>query len=494
MPKAMWHQLVASVRLQLRNRAALAYTYAVPLLFLAAFLTLYRRESPPLGRHLGELLAVTALSGACFALPALLVSERERGVWRRYRLAPVPTVLWLGAMLGSVYLLLLSAGTLQITLAMWAGTPLPLHPFDLWVAFTLTCVAFLGIGLLIAMLADTVPAAQALGQSVFLPLLIVGGIVVPLRLLPDWMQRAAAFLPGRYAVDTLESAVTGRGLSDVATAATTLIVMGAASGLAALGMFRWEAGQQIRLSRTLTAIGVAVAAWIAIGALATSRTDSGIEAVPPAALLPPAPPLTASDPPASTSAEKQLPSRRSPPAASAAPIPSEPKPAAAPIRPPVERTWRDVTMDDVNVNLVFVDLPPDHGIVAPINAAYRPYEDVECIRRALPTWSPAAVDDLVQRTRNLLLLAGVPDLLRLEIERDVPIVVFDHLQKTTPKDDLVKVLYWIATHRSDGDLVALDHLSAACLDVLPPDDPEELRDRVAVYAMKLLGRLTGKIK
>ena len=151
-------------------------------------------------------------------------------------------------------------------------------------------------------------------------------------------------------------------------------------------------------------------------------------------------------------------------------------------------------MDDVDVNLVFVDLPPDHGVVTPINAEYRRREDVECIRGALPAWPPAGVDDVVQRARNVLLLAAVPDLLQMDIERDVPFVVFDHLQQKVPKDQLIKVLYWIATHRSEGDLDALDHLAGACLDVQPPDDADLIRERVGVYAMKLLGRITGRIK
>jgi hypothetical protein len=245
---------------------------------------------------------------------------------------------------------------------------------------------------------------------------------------------------------------------------------------------------------TLLVIGAVVAACVAAVLTVTSMTNARIElppsiskasspgADPPIAATPPAvPPLAGAAQPV-------------PPAVVSTPNPARATPEPAPRAPRVERTWRDVTMDDVSVNLVFVDLPPDHGIVAPINAAYRPSEDVECIRRALATWPPAAVDDVVQRFRNVLLLAAVPDLLRLDIERDVPIVVFDHLQKKTPKDELIKVLYWIATHRSEGDLAALDHLAAACLDVAPPDDTDELRDRVGIYAMKLLGRLIGKIK
>jgi ABC-2 type transport system permease protein len=496
----MWRQFVTSLRLQLRNPTALAYNVAVPLLFFAAFWTLYRHESPPLRRHLGELLAVTALSGACFGLPALLVSERERGVWRRYRLAPVSTAAWLVAMLGSSYLLMLVAGALQVAAAIAAGAPSPSHPFDLWLAFTLTCVAFLGIGLLIAMLADSVPAAQALGQTLFLPMLIVGGIAVPLRTLPDWLQRVAACLPGTYAVQALQSAVTGRGPADGITYSLALLVMGVASALAAIAVFRWDAGQRLGFARTIAPAAATVAAWTVVGLTVTSMTIVRVEPVAPISNVPPAPAVETPIVPAApalSAAEQRLPGER--PRVPPSSVVNNPAPARVTPEPPVpasrvERTWRDVTMDDVNVNLVFVDLPPDHGVVTPINTAYRPYEDVECIKRALVAWPPAADPDVVQRLRNVLLLAAVPDLLQLEIERDVPLVLFDHLQQKIPKDDLIKVLYWIATHRSDGNLDALDHLASACLDVVPPDDADLVRERIGLYAMKLLGRITGKIK
>ena len=146
------------------------------------------------------------------------------------------------------------------------------------------------------------------------------------------------------------------------------------------------------------------------------------------------------------------------------------------------------------MNLVFVGLPPDHGVVTPINAEYRRREDVECVRGALTAWPPAGADDVVQGARNVLLLAAVPDLLQLDVEGDMPFAVFDHLQRRVPKEQLIQVLYWIATHPSEGDLVALDHLSGACLDVQPPDDGDLIRERIGIYAMKLLGRITGKIK
>jgi ABC-2 type transport system permease protein len=483
--RALWRQFVVSIRLQLRNPSALAYSYAIPLVFLAAFWAIYRHDSPPLVRHLGQLLTITALSGACFALPAWLVSDRERGVWRQYRLAPVSGAVHLGGMLGASYLLLLSAGALQIAAAAAIGTPLPADLFQLWIAFTLTCAAFLGIGLLITMIGDTVPAAQALGQAVFLPMLILGGVAVPLANLPDWVQQIAAALPGRYAVDAINGALAGGGFDRLVPNAAALAAMAAGSGIASMAIFRWEARQRIGVFRASVPVGLVIVSWFAVGVAVKRDAPREVVAVPTSTES-----KAAIAPPALSGVEGSA--VEGPALSKAEGTKVAGNPVAGPA--PVQRTWRDATMDDIDVNLVFVGLPPDHGVVTPITAEYRKREDVECIRTALPAWPPAGVDDVVQRVRNVLLLAAVADVLQLEIEHDVPIVAFDHLQQKIPKDQLIKVLYWVATHPAEGDLNALDQLAAACLSVQPPEDADQLRERISIYATKLLGRITGKIK
>src|SRR5215217_5795128 len=114
---ALAHQLAINIKLHLRNRMALLYSYLFPTIFLIAFWVLYRFEQVPLVRHMGELLTVTALGGACFGLPTTMVSERERGVWRRYRLAPVATATLVAGTIAARYVLLIAAGVVQVTIA-----------------------------------------------------------------------------------------------------------------------------------------------------------------------------------------------------------------------------------------------------------------------------------------------------------------------------------------------------------------------------------------
>ena len=161
-------------------------------------------------------------------------------------------------------------------------------------------------------------------------------------------------------------------------------------------------------------------------------------------------------------------------------------------------TWQAVTRADVDRDLVFDRLPSDGGIVAPIAPADEDpppevLQQLDAILTALPNWGPARVADPVQRARNILYIAGVPDVLQTELERYAPAVIFDHLQQDIPKDDLIKVLYWIALHPMEGDDTAIEQLPALGFESRAVD-VEQTRERVALYAVKLLGRLVGAIR
>ena len=99
----------------------------------------------------------------------------------------------------------------------------------------------------------------------------------------------------------------------------------------------------------------------------------------------------------------------------------------------------------------------------------------------------------MQRVRNLLYVAAVPDVLQTPIERFAPLEIYDRLEQDIPREQLIQALFWIALHPMDGDDSAIDQLPILGLDY-GGVDVEETRNRAAFYAVKLLGRLTGKIK
>jgi ABC-2 family transporter len=498
-------QCLVTMRLYFRNPLAMTYGYLFPTVFLAAFWGLYRFDRVPLVRHIGELLTITVLGGACFGLPTTLVSERERGVWRRYRLMPVPVGALVASTIVARYVLVVTAGLLQLALAMLVGMPGPQHPFDLWVAFTIVAFAFLGCGLVIAMMADTVPAVQALGQTVFLPMLIIGGVAVPIASLPDWAQHASAFFPGRYAVEALQASINGDGIRYTLFSAGALLVIGAAACIAGAMMFRWDEHERFATRRDRGWVVLALAAWAAVGAAAEVR--GSVTTARPASAATAASPLPKADT-VMSSAAGQVQTLR--PSTAEAAAGARPAPALAPAARASEdatagslasrthpTSWQAVSRQDIDADLRFDQLPPDGGIITPIATATdlpdpSTAESVANLAHALAQWGPGSVSDPVQRVRNLLYVAAVPDLLQMDIERYVPAIVYQRIQEQAERPELIKVLYWIALHPFDDDDQAVGDVAALGLPPASALNPEDVRARAAVYGVKLLGRLLGR--
>lgn len=460
---AWWIQVEVALRLHFRNRMALLYGYLFPLIFLVAFWVLYRHESVPLLRHMGELLTVSVLGGACFGLPTTLVGERERGVWRRYRLSPMPLWAVLGAVVVARGVLLVSAGVLQWGVAMGVGMTAPQHPWALVVAFGAVCFAFIGLGLLIAQLANNVPAVQALGQCIFLPMLIIGGVAVKLASLPEWAQHVSAFFPGRYAVEAIQGAVTGEGFDEIGFPLVALLGMGLAGGLAAAGLFRWDTQQRVEWGRRVLWLIPVLIGWLAVGAWAERE---GRALVPPTGVVGEVP--AAATGPASRVAVPPV-------------VPAPPEPA-----------WAKITAADI-ASLNY-QVPPDRGVVAPFAGdSEEPDEftaqELEAVRKKLYTWRPAFEGDDIQRVRNLLYVAAVPDSVQLPVERHLPPLVLRYLTDMYPEDKLVKILTYIALHPEEGGVIV--NLGDLGLEAAV-GDPWTVRERAYFYAIKFVARITGR--
>jgi hypothetical protein len=139
-------------------------------------------------------------------------------------------------------------------------------------------------------------------------------------------------------------------------------------------------------------------------------------------------------------------------------------------------------------------LPPDEGVVAPMAPQdEQPEDDVtrqlNDVSRNLVDWAPGKVADQVQRVRNCLYVAAVPDVVQLPVERFLPALVMEHLEDNVPKNDLIKILAWIALHPEQGTVI--NDTTPLGVEAVA-GDPEQIRERAYFYALKFLARLTGR--
>ena len=479
MMNGLLHHMSLTLRLNFRSMQALVYGYLFPILFLIGFGAIYSKTDPTLEGELSQLLAVTILSGACFGMPTSMVSERERGVWRRYRLLPSATAgIVVSAMVVRCVIVLI-AMVMQIALAHWIyKTPWPAHPLELLGVFFFVTFAFLGLGLMIAMLADNVPAVQGLGQAIFLPMIMLGGVGVKLAQLPEWARHVAAFLPGLYSVDALDAALHVKTASytvPLPFCLTALTAIGLGGLLAGRKMFRWDAAQKMTMSGRGW-IGVALAAWITVGLIA-ERTGAIKPRRPPIQLAARQPTSKAATEPASRPSTQ--------PASQPA---TEPEPMM-----PKATAWANLTDEDI-ARITYDDLPPDTGNVVPVAPSLDHLDDdgkklIEEFTTRLDTWEPGRAASLEQRVRNVLAVAAIADVLQNEHESDFPVVIFEHLKFDIEEDKLKKILAWIVYHPEGGKVIE----EVPELGIEGKVFEEGVRERSEAYARKLLGRLVGKL-
>jgi len=422
-----------TIHLSFLNPQGIVYGYLVPIIFLLAFGSVFRADNPPLLARMGQIVTITILGGASFGLPTALVAEREQGIWRRYRLLPLPAPwLVLSAMLARA-LIVASSVLLQVALARGLfGTPLPNHPGAAILAFLFVTAAFLGIGFLIAGLANNVPAVQALGQCIFLPIIMIGGVGVPLAALPLWAQRIAGFMPGRYAVEVLQPCFDAlNGLQGSGFRLGALAAIGLAAGISGAKLFRWESGRRTGSARRWVA--AALASWAAVGAIAWQTGQ------------------------------------------------------LRPVLPEAE-AWTNIT--EAQIAEIGLDgLPKDNDIVAALAPSTMDPAQTKKFAAKLASWPSGRLDDSGQSIRNLVSIAAVADLCADPGESEMARVVLRHIGSGFEPAVARQALAWIILSPEDGQVVT----KAPELGLFRHPPERLVRQRSVIYAKKYLGRLLGRI-
>ena len=171
-----------------------------------------------------------------------MLLERQRGLWKRLRSAPVSRrALLLGkGISGAIISLLIVAVSFAFAMIVfgvrvdggWAGF------IGVAVACSLMASAF---GILVAALGNTPATARGVTTLAVLMMVMLGGAWVPTFIFPAWLQQATLVVPVRWAVDGLD-AMTWRGIGSAGAIAPVLVLLAFAGAFAAVAAmrFRWE--------------------------------------------------------------------------------------------------------------------------------------------------------------------------------------------------------------------------------------------------------------
>jgi ABC-type multidrug transport system permease subunit len=171
-----------------------------------------------------------------------MLLERQRGLWKRLRSAPVSRLTLLAGKAASGTLIALMTLLVSFGFAMLVfhvrieGSALGF--LGVSIACSLMAATF---GLLVASLGSTPATARGVTTLAVLMLVMLGGAWVPTFIFPAWLQTATIIVPVRWAVDGLD-AMTWRGIGFAGAVMPILVQLAFAAlfGAVAAARFRWE--------------------------------------------------------------------------------------------------------------------------------------------------------------------------------------------------------------------------------------------------------------
>ncbi len=233
-------------RTGIRNRQLLLMNYLFPLGFYLMMGFIMPSINPFfLDTLIPALVVFAVLAAMLLGLPDLLVNARENGIFRSYKINGVPSIsiLTIPALTTMLHLIIVVT-IITATAPILFDAPLPENWVNYVLAFIAVAVAIAGISLLIGVISSSTRMTVLWSQLIFLPSMLLGGLMIPYDLLPDVAGKISQLLPATHAMNAFNGLAMGVVDYSPWGAPWGSIIVLTISGVLAFGlaiyMFNWD--------------------------------------------------------------------------------------------------------------------------------------------------------------------------------------------------------------------------------------------------------------
>jgi ABC-2 type transport system permease protein len=231
---------IDGLRTHCRDGQLVFWNYVFFLVLLVLFVTTLGRDPSVRVIMVSGIVTIAIMGTAMFSVGIGMSAARDRGIYRRLSMFPVPPsrFLW-AAVIWRWFVAFSSAAILIVVARVFFGVTWP-GGMAVWIlGIAVGAAAFGAIGFALAGLAPTSHRANAYVNAVFVPMLVLGGASVPVGMLPHWVVPASSVLPSTALVNVLQGAIIrGDGVSATLGAFGTMLAW--AIGASVIGAIAWR--------------------------------------------------------------------------------------------------------------------------------------------------------------------------------------------------------------------------------------------------------------
>lgn len=244
-------------RTGIRNKQLLMLNYLFPLGFYLMMGVVMVEINPPFLEAIIPAMVVFAImASTLLGLPDPHVNAREAGIFRSYKINGIPSlsILMIPALTTILHLGIMTV-IITASAPLLFGAPAPVN----WVNFVLvsavTAFTCAGISILIGVISDSSRVTVLWSQLIFIPSMLLGGLMIPYTMLPEVAGKISQLLPATQAMNAFNGLTMGTeaGFSPWGSV-LVLFLSGLSAFMLAIYLFSWDSRNTTRRGHPVLAL------------------------------------------------------------------------------------------------------------------------------------------------------------------------------------------------------------------------------------------------
>jgi ABC-2 type transport system permease protein len=254
---AFTHHFAFEFRTGIRNKQLLLMNYLFPLGFYLMMGFVMPEINPPFLETIIPAMVVFAiLAATLLGLPDPLVNAREAGIFRSYKINGIPSIsiLTIPALTTILHLVIVTV-IITASAPLLFDAPLPVNWLNYVLTFVAMAFACAGISVLIGVISPSSRVTVLWAQLIFIPSMLLGGLMLPYSMLPDVAGKISQLLPATQAMNAFNGLAMGK-VADFApwSSVIVLFLSGVLAFVLAIYLFSWDSRNTTRRGHPLLAL------------------------------------------------------------------------------------------------------------------------------------------------------------------------------------------------------------------------------------------------
>ena len=192
--------VVLQWKLDIRSKSLLVACYIVPLIFFLLMGGIFTSVMPEMESTLIQSMIVMSVSmGAFIGLPPSLIETYGSDIKKVYKANGVPIYLGLVTMFLSAFVhLMITSVAIMLLAPILFEAALPTQLPLFFLALAIYIIVSLSIGSVLGLIVKNQAKLTMIAQLVFLPSIMLSGIMFPINMLPDFLEVLGRVFPASW--------------------------------------------------------------------------------------------------------------------------------------------------------------------------------------------------------------------------------------------------------------------------------------------------------